>query len=386
MKISFFRILIVFIFLQPFVNSITGLMIKYGMVSIFGPLFYITFFIFVALYSLNKYLVNSILLLIASILYFIIMVYFNKMSIMHIGDFLKLVLPVFIFLVIKNLYFSPLQFKQLGQVIVFSISIYCLFVVFSFLISFKMFEGKGYYGFIYSLNDFILLLMFSAFIFKLFSINYKKNILLVSAFILSQSKALLVFIPFYAYQFMKKLNFYRKIFLFVILVIVLPFIIVKALENSMLIYFSEMTIIDIIDESNRDYVLSALTGGRTIYLDKIINYYLYGDLDVFDYIFGLGQIGSSSILDGKVGVEMDIIDGFVNYGIVGLGVVICFYYFPVFLSGVSNYLKILFSIIIAYSMFGGHFINNPLVGSYYGIILGLLFNKYKIFEKYRIMN
>jgi hypothetical protein len=135
---------------------------------------------------------------------------------------------------------------------------------------------------------------------------------------------------------------------------------------------------DILNKYDPMFLLTVVSAGRAKYANA-----LFGNIDknYMDYLIGSGLSGAIDITDGKVGIEMDVLDAFNIYGVVGVFILFSFYYIPIFRMKLPYYSKIIFFVVVLYSVFGGHLINNPLCNVYYAIFLGLLCNKNKILTK-----
>jgi len=147
-------------------------------------------------------------------------------------------------------------------------------------------------------------------------------------------------------------------------------------DGNILLLIADMYSLDLDRLVYRDYSiasgLSVITYGR---FDVIESAFRNQDRGLLDVVLGVGQLRSTNAMNGRVGIEMDILDSLNIYGILGLIFLVSFYYLPMFKIKTKVTDKIMFSIVIIYSAFGGHFYNNPLVGTIYGIMLGLIENE-----------
>lgn len=374
--LSNYKIFLFFILLQPIVNSITGMSFVFHYPSIVGPLFYMMILVFsivFLLYIKNNSIVLTMLLF---NIYFLFMFYTNRVGIGGYFDILKVILPFIIFLYAKNLNLTNKKLLLIIQKVQKSFLIYSFLIIFSFFISFRIQPNlMGYFGFIHAGNSLILLLMFSLFF---YSILNKKNItskiFIFFSYLLTLSKSIIVFGLVYLSNFINR----RNIVLVVILLLaLLNFLIIPLFDKKIFCYFSDAnSVLDIYSNYKIEYILNIFTFGRSKFMFDIFS----SDLKNFlDYIVGSGTIGAYIITNGKIGAEMDPIDAYNIYGIVGLSFLVLFYYIPVYRLAIPFKSKLIFTIIVIYSIIGGHFYNNPLVGFYYGLILGLLQNK-NLFE------
>lgn len=374
MKINFLKFLLVVIILQPFINSMTGIAIKYNFSSFLGPLFYMIILFISTLYLITKKEIRILLIGIFILGYFILMYSTNRIELNNISDILKIFLPYIIYLSVKKLDLNQLKLKLIINQISKSIIIYSILILLSFLFSYQIQEGKGFFGFIYAGNDLILLLIFGLFFYSILLKNTSKNFVVVFlSYLLTGSKSIiLVLIPIF-FKILNNIKIFSKIIVIIIFVILTFYYVIPLFSIKLFIYFKDINnLATIFHEYELSYIFQVFSFGRTHHL---INFYENMDKSFLDYIIGSGQIGAMINTDGKIGIEMDFFDAFNIYGIVGIIILISFYYIPIFFIKISNLSKIIFLIIVFYSIFGGHFFNNPLIGFYYGLLLGILKNK-----------
>ena len=123
---------------------------------------------------------------------------------------------------------------------------------------------------------------------------------------------------------------------------------------------------------NNELFWRIITFGRSKFLTSA---YEHGAFQWPNILFGSGIRGMELLLPNKIGIEMDLFDSISGFGFLGLAILIGFYYLPLLVSLIGARAKVAFVLVILYSAVGGHFFNNPLVGSYYGIYLGLISNR-----------
>jgi len=371
-----YKIFLFFIILQPMVNSITGISFVFHYPSIIGPLFYITILFFSIIYLLSIKNLNIVITLLLFNLYFLLLYYTNRVGIAGYFDILKVILPFIVYLYAKNLNLRNKKLLLIINTIKKSFLFYSFFILLSFLISFHIQpQLMGYFGFIHAGNDLILLLMFSLFFYSILKKkDIRSNLFIFISYLLTLSKSIIIFGLVYLSSFVNKKN----IFLVIIsLLLLLYFIIIPLFDQKIFSYFSDAnSVLDIYSNYKLEYILKIFSFGRSKFMFDIFS----TDLKSFiDYIIGSGTIGAYIITNGKIGAEMDPVDAYNIYGLVGLSFLILFYYIPIYRLNIPFKSKLLFTVIVIYSIIGGHFYNNPLVGFYYGLILGLLQNK-NLFE------
>lgn len=369
-----YKLLSISIALQPLVNSITGLSIKSDIPSIAGPVFYSSIIVYLLILLVAKLNIASVLTLTATSLTFLAHYINNNSEITDAPNYLKLILPVIIFLYIKNTKINKIQFENIKQSIKYSVLIYALLVIASFLFNYQIQEGKGYYGLIYAGNDLIALFILFAAMAYWNKFNFTKSLLVVLvAHTLTLSKTILVY-PFVlaAGQFRKSLV---RSLLATTLALGISYLFLKEYLFKYILNFipNLNSIFDLLNH-DIDNLAKIVSFGRTSYLEDGIKFI---SSDSFNWIFGVGSVGAEKALFGKVGIEMDFFDALLMYGSIGVIYLVIFYYsLPLLCKNINLLSKIIFGFAIIYSFFGGHFYNNPMVGFYYGLFIGLAYNRH----------
>ncbi|MEH6998127.1 MAG: hypothetical protein V7542_06995 [Limnobacter sp.] len=359
--------------LQPLINSITGISIKTNLPSIIGPVFFSIIIAYLLILLAAKLNIASLLTLIITTTAFSVHNINSNSDISDIPNYLKLILPFIIFLYIKNAKITINQFNKIRDFIQLSILIYAILVIISFLLRYQIQEGKGYFGLIYAGNDLIALFILFASMAYWNKFNYTKSLLVVLiAHILTLSKTILVYpLVFAAGQLPKSLV--RSIGA-LILALGISYLF---FERYLYIYISNFipnlsTAFDLINQDFDD-LARIVSFGRTSFLEDAL---IFINSDSFNWLFGVGANGAEKALFGKVGIEMDFYDALLMYGILGVAYLIIFYYsLPLLCKNINPLSKIIFLLAIAYSFLGGHFYNNPMVGFYYGLFMGLAYNR-----------
>lgn len=375
MRVS--SLLIAFIAFQPILNSITGYSIRYGWPSIVGPFFYFLFFVFTIIYLVLKKRSTTVVISISIlVIYAMIMVFTGRVDQTNGTYLIKLSMPFILYLFVKNIKFNEAEYQKIIDHIIISVGLYAFFVILSYFLNYKIQEGKGYYGLIYAGNDMIALFILTLFFLSILKRKtIKSEILILVGFLLTLSKSFFLVILVYLFKFISRSKsiygmILKSLFSIAALVGSFTYLIdstVARLGRYLPNFYSASDLL-LLDSHE---LVGVLTFGRTKYLEAA---FITFKRSFFDFVFGLGLSKSSYILDGKVGIEMDFFDALNAYGFIGVVYLVFFFYVPIFRYDFKFASILLFLMLLFYSFFGGHFYNNPLVGVYYGIILGLLGN------------
>lgn len=361
--------IISFILLQPIVNNINGLSIDFLGVSIIGPFFYSFYFVFFFLWTIKK--MESFIFSIVFAFYFILMMILGLLRFSDISDLMKLIQPFFIFVFIKHEYSNKWkELKKLTLPISISLLIYVGFILLSFLIGYQKLPGH-YTGFVFAGNDLIVSLIIGVLFYETIGKSLKFHYAsLAVGVVLTFSKGLFLLFPVYFFKYMK--FSIRSILLVLPIVLMAGFYFLRGLFNMVFGVFFEKasSISDVFSVYSFDYVANIFTFGR--YQFVLTNLAL-DKKNWYEFILGSGIEKVVLMASGKVGTEMDFFDAFNNYGVVGLVFLFLFYYIPVFrLKSLSRISKLFFVVVVVYSLIGGHFYNNPMSGTFYAVILGIL--------------
>lgn len=378
MKVS--SILIYFIMLQPVINSITGLSIRYGYESVFGPLFYFMTFIFITTFMIiNKKSTSYVISLLFVIFYYLMLYFTDRIGLANYSYLIKVSLPFFLFLMVKNIAVDSKEYSRILNSLITSVSIYALLVITSFLVDYKIQPGKGYFGLIYAGNDLIVLFILTLFLLSIVRRKtFSYELLILTSCLLTYSKSFFVVVIAYAVKFVARAKSVFAMSVYAIIsgalsVFAISFL-MENLEQRISGYMPGISSFSDVFSLDFKEIAHILTFGRSNYLEFAFVQY---QRDTLDYLIGLGLNKSAFILDGKVGIEMDFFDALNAYGLIGIVFLVLFYYIPMFRYGLKFSSLVLFLTLLVYSFFGGHFYNNPLVGVYYGVLLGLLGQKNK---------
>jgi hypothetical protein len=364
-----------FILMQPIVNNLNGISMKYLDISILGPVFFALSCIIFILFGISmKIKLRFLSFLTFFIVYFIFMVITDRMDWWDIAEYAKLILPVIIYMVIINLSLTSKKTQKLLKNIMLSCLLYSIINILCAVTGYHYFSYKGFSGFIHNINEFSLLFMIFMFLFSIIKWKLiKTEIIAVVAYILIRSKSSFFILPLFLFRYLKKVNAFAKLLSVLLFVILLKMTVADHVVNFMRIYFKQADDISTFFKAyDSDYIFRNLSFGRSEYAKNLFRLNSkFGDI-----VFGGGTVMAKETLkENHGGVEMDVLDAFNKFGIFGL-IIVGFYYIPVFRLKIPNFSKLIFSVIVLYSIFGGHFMN-PLCAVYYGLILGILNNKNK---------
>ncbi|MBT3261246.1 hypothetical protein HOC37_01700 [bacterium] len=375
-----YHFLYLFIFLSPFVNNINGFMMKFYSFSFVGPLFYAISFLFFG-FNILLYRKKEVLLIILGLFfYFLILVLTNRSPFSSFVVYIKLINPIIIYFYVRHMVFDKDKMKKIIQVMILSAVLYSSFIVLSVLTGFTYYEGKGYIGAIHAINALTMYYLVVFFFLSILKRSVSNSELFIFvAYVLIKSKTILIFMPIYIYRLFKyvlknwSLGFrllgffggiifsYKYFYEWFILKFQQSFIDLYSMRDLFFYY-------------TLDQVLNFLTFGRwTIWLLVLQNY----NKTFLDVIIGSGYYGAKYLTGGKIGIEMDVLNAFNVYGMVGVFLIFLFYYVPIFKFKISNYSKLLFFVVLVSAFFGGHLAVGPIANTMYGVVLGLLYNNDK---------
>lgn len=367
-------LLLVFIFFQPLVNSANGYILNHGGSSLIGPIFYITSFILFFVYALIK---KYYMLFAMTIAWWLIFSYHNFAGLSSPSDlanYLKIFYPIAIYAAVREMPLSRNRLTRIGSAVNFSIYLYCALIVLSFFLGYKSRHGSGYFGFVDGNNDLtVLLLLWLSFTFWLEQkgLRARKEFVFLS-FLLTFSKSILFMIPSMIMSYLNRFKLSYLAFAGIFLYMAL-FVQNLIFQRSFIAYyepiFSDGKWLTALHD---EMFWRLITFGRS---DLLITAYEKGAFAWPNFILGNGFKGMNFYLPGKIGIEMDLFDSIAQYGLPGIMWLIGFYYIPLIISTIDTRAKIAFIFVILYSITGGHFYNNPLVGFYYGLYLGLVSNR-----------
>jgi hypothetical protein len=379
-----FLLTISFLVASPIINNINGLSIKYYNISILGPFFYsifMAFFIIFALFSSRKR-TNFFGVCTAILLLFFIQYTLGFTQLDEFQYYIKFFLPFLIYLSLKYVPFSQSDLFKLDLWWRRSILLYSIFILISFCIGFQYWEGKGYYGFIYALNDLTLVLLLG--FYPIMNRNtFTGKAIYISSVLLTFSKAIIFFIPLLILHYFRYIheavrnrkNLFMKFLSVGLLLLVLLFFaqyFCSYLTDLLGTYYknSPAKFIETF-QKDPDSVYAFLTFGRSRYLQIMMD--KLDQKSLLEVLIGSGISGAAKFTGGKDGIEMDPFDVFNIFGILGLVLITFFYYTKLFLyKKTTRIFKLTYAMCMLYSIFGGHLVMNPMSNSFYAIYLIIL--------------
>jgi len=356
------RFVLVCIFLTPIVNNINGFMMyKFG-VSALGPMFYSGLLLVVCLSLLSlrferKVLLNNYLLL------FAIFAWYGAHSLMYGGWliwfrlYIKFFLPFLLYRFLHLYYAEDREsvLRFLGATMYVWASMAILTAVFNINPSVG---GEGHYGFIDGNNDYVAMLFALFPVLRIWKSPTQKVMYLV-AVVLTRSKGLLALGVMLFFRQKSKLI---KIFALIALAVTVSYY----MAYFHRIYKSTPASIEL--------VASFLSFGRFHFLGILWDH--VGEKPWLDYVIGSGFGGGEIYTEGKMGIEMDLVDTLNLFGVLGFVVVVFFYYRKVFsLSSLSRAEKADFLPLFLYSILGGHLLFNPVSNVVFVLVLVILEDK-----------
>jgi len=257
---------------------------------------------------------------------------------------------------------------------------YCCFSILSFVVNFRILPKKeGYFGLIRAGNDLIILYVLALFYYFHFREHRHRelmlNIVAISLLLTNSKVAILSIAILIVLEVIRRRSGTVRIVL-ILVAVLLCMVLLRRYFGSLAmlaVILYDLDVGHLVNSTNLILsLLSVVTYGR-IGMASIA--FENSERSVVELLVGIGQSRSAEAMNGRVGIEMDILDSINIYGLVGLLFLLFFYYLPIMKSKVDLNDKLMFLIVIAYSAFGGHFYNNPLVGTVYGVMLGLIENE-----------
>jgi len=387
------NLIILYLVIQPIIDSLTYLMIRYDanlptISSIIRGLFFL--FIIIYLYKTNNK--KSIYLILG---YFIIegiyiISYTNNNIYTEFSSLLQIFyLPLVIYFF---KYYDNLDIDD--ELIVRIYFIYTLLIIVPYLFHYGSYastyyqDKSGFYGLFYGGNEISNILSILMPIVLLYTFNNKSIILkvvillntLVVTYLIGTKTIILSLLLSLGYIFIKRfITYYKKFkkrdivilsFLLILLVIlgiiVMPFTPLYKNINMAIKFYGVNKISDLFNIELFDDIIFS---NRLSTLKDINNMFIKKDILVF--LFGLGK---TSILDIKL-VEIDIFDIFYILGILGFIV-----YIYLIVKGLKDIklkgiYRFSFYLGIIISLFAGHILTSTSVSIYLGVLIILNKNK-----------
>ena len=374
------KIIIIFLFIQPILDVVTSIQIRYNILSIYiSSVVRIIFMLFILIYMIiYKYDLKVILLMFIYAFIFGGYLFFNHIFSLAFNAIRIFYLPVMV------LFFSNYKINIKKNYILIIYLIYMLLLIiptvfgFSFDVYSSLEDKKGFIGLFYGGNELSgILLGMLPIILKYLSelkhiyIRIVYYILIIATFILVSTKTLflggilVLIIYLINYIKTKKLKNSKYIIgatvgILAIILIILPYTPVMNNIKITLNYYGVNSINEMFSINTIDNVLYSR---RLSYAANLIDE--YKGSSITNKLFGLTNI--NTIKDS----ELDIIDVYMTIGLIGFIVYISIMIYLIYkykLKGCYLFSLVLFVIM---SCFSGHILIKPAVAIYMALIFNL---------------
>jgi len=428
-KIDKTEILYIFLLLQPFIDLSTSLIARFletpftiGVITrglFLGILVIYTLFI-----VKTKYKKKTILYFI-SILFFIILYFITKKDIFTF-DYLKseiiylfkyFYFPVVSVCLLNCFKILKIDKEKINKIFIINAIVFAILIIVPFItntgFSSYMDNSKGSVGWFYAANEIgaILTMLFP----YLYCLLYEKSsnkfmifsLILIAAMMIIGTKTaffgmILTEIVFLVYFLIIKDK--NKRLSYCVVILAMSTILVPALPATNNLQSSidnnlEQDNIEVEDDENIevntfiDKSLNIVLSGRQNYLYNTID--IYKERNTSDKLFGIGFVNRDSINNKDIEklIEIDPLDIFFHYGIIGF----ILYFLPliyIYIKSIYNVLKrklylsfnqllYLYSItlLMVISLIAGHILSSPAVSIYLAFTLMLLYKEINIIPK-----
>ena len=373
------KIIIIFLFLQPILDVITSIQIRYNIMSIYiASVIRVIFMLFILIYMIiYKYDFKLIILMFIYGLiegsYILltnnIPVLFNAIKIFY--------LPVLL------IFFANYELKIEKKYILIIYLIYMLFLVvpticgFSFDVYNNLEDKKGFIGLFYGGNELSgILLGFLPIIIiylKDIKIYYRiiYSILIIATFILVSTKTLFIggvlVLLIYLINYIKNKKMKNKkvvigsiLGIFAILLIILPY---TPVMNNIKITLDYYGINNITQMFNYNTIDNVIFSRRLQYAGGLVD--KYKKVGIEQKLFGLKEI--NTIKDS----ELDLIDTYMTIGLIGFIVYIFIMIYLIKKYKLSKPYSFSMILFIIMSCFSGHILIKPVVSIYIALLYNL---------------
>ena len=367
------KLIIIFLFMQPFLDVITSIQINYNIFNFYiTSIIRILFMLFILIYMIvYKYDLKLILCMFIYGLIFGLYLIFNHSISLAINAIRIFYLPVMI-LFFNN---ETLKISKKHILILYLIYLVLLIVPTIFgisLVNTDLGDKKIYLGLFSGGNELSGILLGLLPLIIVYSKDIKNiylriiyYLLIVISFILVSTKTLffggtIVLIIYLLTRIKnKKLLIGGVIGVILLSCVILPFTpVIKNIQIT-LDYYEIHNISDMFNIKTIDNVIYSR---RLTYANNLLNE--YKNSNTLNKLFGLSNI--NSLKDA----ELDLVDIFVTLGIIGFIVYLSIMIFIIHKYKLKGWYLFSFILFIIMSCFSGHILNKPLVAIY----IGLLFN------------
>ncbi len=380
------KLILIFIILQPFIDVIVSIGIRYNnYLSYLGTIIRGLFFIFAIIWLFKNKIDKRVLLffllyILIAICYFFI--YTDNSIINEVSNIMKI-----FYLPFMILFFSKYSNKNIDEKLMTILYfIYLCFVIipwafgFGFDLSSMYVNKTGYLGLFYGGNELSAVLLCLSFvsipyIYK--SHNYVLKLFMViftvMATVLIGTKSLLfgliIEVIYYFVKYLKKLD--KKIItryllfvfgLIIVALIIFPYTPIYKNFNTSTSYYDVDSVDDMFSINNIDKVIFS---SRLSNLNNINGIYVRSN--TLSKIFGLGN---TTIVNNK-DIELDIFDIYYSIGLFGFIVYVLFMIYVLKKCKLDKKYRFIFWMLMILSCLSGHIINKTMVIIYIALLFGL---------------
>ena len=374
------KIIIIFLFIQPLLDVLTSIQIRYNFLSIYiSSIIRVVFMLFVLIYMIiYKYDLKIIILL---FIYGLI-----ELGYLYFGSSLSLLFNVIriFYLPVMILFFSKYDININKKYILIIYLMYLLLLLiptvcgFSFDIYTGADDKKGFIGLFYGGNELSGILLGMLPIILIYLKDIKKiylrviyYVLIVATFILVSTKTLflggiLVLLVFlYRYIKNKRIKNKKGIILSIVGVLLLVLIILPytPVMNNIKITLNYYGINEPKDVFSLYALDNVVFSRRLSYADNLFNE--YSNSSIQNRLLGLPTV--NTIKDS----EIDLVDIFVTIGLIGLIIYVFIMTYLIRHEKMKFEYKLSLILFIVMSLFSGHILIKPAVSIYMGLIYNL---------------
>ena len=374
------KIIIIFLFIQPLLDVLTSIQIRYNFLSVYiSSIIRVLFMLFVLIYMIiYKYDLKIIILL---FIYGII-----ELGYLYFGSSISLLFNVIriFYLPVMILFFSKYDIKINKKYILIIYLMYLLLLLiptvcgFSFDIYTGADDKKGFIGLFYGGNELSGILLGMLPIILIYLKDIKKiylrviyYVLIVATFILVSTKTLflggiLVLLVFlYRYIKNKRIKNKKGIILSIVGVLLLVLIILPytPVMNNIKITLNYYGINEPKDVFSLYALDNVIFSRRLSYADNLFNE--YSNSSIQNRLLGLSTV--NTIKDS----EIDLVDIFVTIGLIGIIIYVFIMTYLIRHEKMKFEYKFSLILFIVMSLFSGHILIKPAVSIYMGLIYNL---------------
>ena len=400
------KIIVFYFYSFLFIDLINGFLLKELSVDLpisFGQLIrgILTLLLLIDVF-VNKKMTDSnkySLIFITLTPFYILIFFLNDISFRAVTlNVLEISKIVFFLLLLDNIFKnSSFYLKKIHSIFKINLYVFSLSIILSFLLGIGIDAYKNYYvsnkSYFYASNA-TAVLGFTICIYYTYMTKIKKKYifnlsLALIAFVISGSKIILLYPFFLIYFFYNEfLNEFKYKILTILVAPLFPLLLINNffdpnifIKNVLVERYQERSLhsINMFKKHNQIDIeplkwYSYISGIRAYRADKGIKEIISNPTNLF---FGFGTAMKSKVVGmkyaGQSGSEMDFIDIFLNFGIIGLILVIVpimKLILPLLINYNTNFLATSIYFIFLYSFFAGHVITSPMAGSVFALLLG----------------